>query len=132
MEAKRPARKIDRSSDPLIVIEGMEDIIQKDLDSHKIILERTKLELLSWRQAVSSEVKKKRHYRDLIGSGKYDDDALIASRTQMGVNITHLQNKCSAAEEKIKFETIIVDTLTEQLKTQNFNLSVLAEHRKIK
>ena len=113
-----------------LVVEGIEDIIKRDLVNHKSLLERTKLELLSFRQARSHEIKKKKHYVSLIGDGKYDDDSLRKSIKDMNVNIRHMSDKADLAEKKIQHHTLIVDTLTENLKKQNEGLKRLAENRK--
>lgn len=130
MEVRKPSKLNDRSSDPLIVIEGIEDVIRKDRDKHKEILKRTKLEIIAYRDAVSVEVRKRKHYKTLIGGGKYNDKSLEESREQMSINIRHLQDKVKLSQDKITHETLIVDTLTEQLDNQYKKLKVLAEHRK--
>jgi len=130
MEVRKPSKLNDRSSNPLIVIEGIEDVIKKDLDKHRVILERTSLEVLSYRSAVSVEVKKRKHFKSLLGGGKYNDESLEQARVQMGVNIKQLQDKIKLCHDKIEHETLIVDTLTDQLANQYRDLKVLQEYRK--
>lgn len=130
MEVRRPRKTVNRPLGPIMVVEGIEEVIKKDLGTHKIILERTNIEILSFRTAVSTEVKKKKHYLSLIGGGKFNDDALRTSIDQMNVNITHLSNKVKLSQDKIKHETLIVDTLTEQLDNQYKDLEILSEYRK--
>lgn len=116
---------------PFVIVEGMEDIIERDLAEHKALLERTQTELLAYRQARSHEIKKKRHYLSLVGKGKYDDEALqSAVDTQININIRHLSDKCKLAEKKIEHHKLIVDTLNEQLKSQREGLKALAEARR--
>ena len=118
-----------RSETPRVVIEGMEVIIERDLKKHQSILERTKQELVAYRQAASHEIAKKKHYRKLIGGGKYNDEALEAALKDIRVNIRHLTDKAEASEEKIKHEDLIVRTLTKQLAGQIQGLEELARYR---
>lgn len=118
-------------SHPDVVIEGLEVVIERDLEKHKGILERSKQELLSWEQARGHEIARKKAWRKLVGGGKYDDDALRESIRQSNVNIRHLSDKVDAAKESITFETQIVDTLTRQLEDQNRGLAVLARSRAV-
>ena len=46
----------------MVVIAGIEDIIKRDLENHKALLDRTKVEELSFREARSHEIKKKKNY----------------------------------------------------------------------
>jgi hypothetical protein len=129
---RRPGKSVSRKDlgiEPVVVIEGMEDIIERDLEKHKEILARTRLEKQAWAEGRSHEVKRKKYYNSLIGGGKFNDDALRESMHQIAVNITHLSNKVKAADEKIAFETNIVDTLAEQLKKQQDALQYLRDYR---
>lgn len=113
---------------PFVVVEGMEDIIKRDLAKHQALLGRTRMELLAFRASRSHEIKKKKHYLSLIGQGKFDDEALReAIDTQINVNIRHLSDKCKMAEEKVEHHKLIVDTLTEQLEAQYTSLKRLRE-----
>lgn len=122
----------DDRQPPEVVTEGMEQIIQRDLDKHKSLLESAKMDLLAFRQARSHEVKKKRHYRDQLGQGKYNDKALEEARVQMAINIRHLSDKAELAEQRIAHETEIVDTLAGQLEDQMAGLKRLSEYRRDK
>ena len=130
MAVKKFIDRKDTGGDPEIYIEGFEPLIERDLQKHKDILERTKLELNAYRQAVSHEVKKKKHYASLIGSGKFNDDALRESiKTQINTNIRHMSDKAKLAQDKIEHETLIVDTLTKQLEEYRGKMQKLAEYR---
>jgi len=113
--------------EPQIVIEGMEQIIERDLVKHKSLLERTKGEHLAYRNAKSHEINKKRHYAGLIGNGKWDDDALRSSMKDINKNIRHMEIKVEIAQRGIEHHTLIVDTLTEQLAQQYKGLKALRE-----
>lgn len=115
--------------EPEIVIEGIEEVIKKDLKKYQEILERNKLELIAYRNARSHEIKKKKHYKNLIGGGKYNDDSLRESMNQIAINIRHMSDKVDLTEKAIKHHTEIVDTLTEQLENQMKGLKVLAKYR---
>jgi len=120
----------DAGAEPIMVVEGMEDVIKLDLEKHKEILARTKLELQAYKNARAHEIKRKKHYKSLIGGGKYNDEALKKSIQDINVNITHMSNKVKLAEDKIQHNTLIVDTLSKQLEDQYKGLATLAEHRK--
>lgn len=115
--------------EPLIVIKGLEDIIKKDLKKHKVLLERSKAELDAFKLAVSYQVKKKKHYKSLLGGGKYNDASLRESMTMIGVDLRHMSDKVKLAEEAIEHHKLIVDTLSAQLDDQYKNLKILAEYR---
>lgn len=117
-------------ANPEIVIEGMEKLIERDLEKHNNICDIARKELASFRAATSHEVRKKRHYRSLINGGKFNDKALKKSIDMINVNIRHFQDRSEATEEKLKFNTHIVDTLTEQLKEQNEKLKALYKSKK--
>lgn len=122
-------KKIERD-EPVFVVEGMEEIIEKDLQKHKTILERTFQERQVYREAISHEIKRKKHYNSLIGGNKFDDIALRESVDQMAINITAMSNKVKLSDDKIDHETLIVDTLTAQLENQYRGLKLLSEHKK--
>jgi len=109
-------------SEPLVVIDGILQVIEMDLEKHTALLARTKDELLSFRQARSHEIKKKKHYNKQVGGGKYNDASLKVAMGDIATNIRHMSDKCTLAEEKIKHHQLIVDTLTEQVKDQNYLL----------
>lgn len=119
-----------RNGGPLLVVEGLEDVIKLDLDRHKEILSQAKNSLVSFRHGLSHELKKKKHYKSLIGGGKYNDDALKQSIQQININIRHMSDKVKITQEKIAFEDNIVQTLTKQLAEQEALLLILADDRK--
>ena len=113
-----------------IVTEGIEVVIERDLLMHKGLLAQTKLEIDSFRNSRAHEVKRKKHYRSLIGGGKYNDDSLRSSMGSIAVNIRHFDDKVKLFEEKMAHHTVIVDTLSEQLVAQRAGLDYLARYRK--
>ena len=46
---------------PIVFIKGMDVIIKRDLNNHKDLLANNKLNLLAFKEAVSHEVKRKKH-----------------------------------------------------------------------
>jgi hypothetical protein len=120
---------MDRN-EPQIVVEGIEDVIKRDLQKHKGILERTKIELIAYRSARSHEVQKKKHYKSLIGGGKFNDTALKKSMGDISINIRHFSDKIKLTEDAITHHSLIVDTLTKQLEDQNKGLEALAKYRR--
>lgn len=116
--------------EPEIVIEGIEEVIKRDLKKHQEILARSKLELISYRDARSHEIKKKKHYKSLIGGEKFNDDSLRESMNQIAVNVRHMSDKVDLTERAIKHHTEIVDMLAEQLENQMKSLKMLAEYRR--
>ncbi len=117
------------NDEPTIVIEGLETIIKRDLAKHRVLHERTQTELDVFRQSRSHLIKRKKHFRKLIGGGKYDDDALRRSMDGIATDIRHLSDKCKLAEEKIQHHAFIIETLTKQLEKQDKDLDVLAKYR---
>lgn len=115
--------------EPEIVIEGIEEVIKKDLKKFQGILEKNKLDLIAFRNARSHEIQKKKNWKSHIGGGKFNDDALRESMDQIAVNIRHMSDKVDLTNKAIKHHTEIVDTLTEQLENQMKGLKVLAEYR---
>lgn len=106
----------ERRKDPEIFIEGIDVVIKLDLGKHKEILAQTQVEKVSFQEARDHESKRKRHYYRQIGQGKYNDDALFAAVKDIRINIRHLSDKVKLSDDKIEHETLIVDTLTAQLK----------------
>ncbi len=121
---------LNRNDPPSIVVEGMDEIIRRDLEKVKALLERKVMERLSFVEARSHEIKRKRYYNSLIGGGKYNDDSLRSSIKDIGINIRHLSDKVQVADEEIKFNTHIVDTLTRQLEEYNIGLNALERWRR--
>ena len=118
------------ANQPRIVIQGMEHIIERDLAKHKSLLEQRNRELMAFREARSHEIKRKKHYKTLIGQGKYNDTALERSMSDIAVNIRHLSDKVTTTERSIAHHALIVDTLTAQLAEQNDALRYLAQQLK--
>ena len=115
---------------PKVIIEGIDVIIKRDLEKHKTILERSQTELLSYREARSHEVKKKKHYISLIKEGKYNKESMERSIQDINVNIRHFSDKCKLTQDAIKHHTVIVDTLTEQLKEYEEDMKELKKLRR--
>ena len=115
---------------PEIVIEGFEEILERDLLKHKGLVEQTKREIDAYRMARAHEVKRKKYYRSLIGGGKFNDDSLRRSMGDIATNIRHLSDRVKVSEEKLEHHRLIVDTLTQQLEDQNKGLATLAKWRR--
>lgn len=109
----------ERRKDPEIFIEGIDVVIKLDLGKHKEMLAQAQVERVSFQEARDHESKRKRHYYRQIGEGKYNDDALLAAVKDIRINIRHLSDKVKLSNDKIDHETLIVDTLTAQLKDYN-------------
>lgn len=112
-----------------IYIQGIDVVIKKDLKHHKTLLDRSQLELQTYHQALSHEIKKKKHYLSLIGGGKYNDDSLRKSVDGINVNIKHMSDKVKLTQDAIAHHTLIVDTLAKQLEDYNNGMSELAKWR---
>jgi len=117
MEAKRENLNV--------VIEGMEVVIERDLKRHELILSQARKDYSKFREAVSYEIRKKRHYSELIRQGKYQRKAMETAINDINVNIRNMQDKAGLSEQKIKFEENIVETLTRQLEDQKKSLKLL-------
>lgn len=117
-------------SEPLVVVEGIEDIIERDLNKHRALLEQAKQNVLIFREARSHEIQRKKHYKSLIGGGKYDDDALRKEMQDMNVNIRNLSDKVKRFEEEVQFHTGIVDKLSVDYTEQMKKLKALDKYRR--
>lgn len=124
MEANSP-----HPVEPWIFIEGIDEIIRRDLEKHKALLEREQTNLLAYQESVAHAIEQKRHYRKLIGGGKYNDDALHNSIAQQKINVRHLQDKVKLTKEAIAHHALIVDTLSQQLK--NYEKAHAAANRRL-
>lgn len=111
---------------PKIVIRGIDKVIKRDLGKHRELLQQSKLSLLSFREAVSHQIKKKKHYLSLIGEGKFNDDSLRESVDTINVDIRAMSDKAKLADEEISHHTLIVDTLANQLKEYYENNGLIA------
>lgn len=109
----------DRRITPEVFIEGIDVVIKLDLGKHKELLVQTQAELVSFNEARDHESARKRHYYRLIGGERYDDNALMRSVKDIRINIQHLSDKAKLAQDKIEHHTLIIDTLTAQLKKYN-------------
>lgn len=118
----------ERRIQPEVFIEGIDVVIKLDLGKHKELLAQTRAELMSFREARDHESARKRHYYRLIGGGKYSDTALMRSVKDIRINVRHLADKAKLAEDKIEHHTLIVDTLTAQLKEYDKTYASLNRH----
>ena len=118
----------DRRIEPEVFIEGIDVVIKLDLGKHKELLAQTQVELHSFCEARDHESARKRHYYRLIGSGEYSDTALMRSVKDIRVNVRHLSDKAKLAQDKIDHHTLIVDTLTGQLKDYDKRYASLNRH----
>lgn len=116
---------MDNRKDQHIVIEGMEVVIKRDLQRHEGILMQAKRDYMRFREAVSYEVRKKRHYKNLVKQGKYKKEAMESAIGDININIRNMSDKAKLAEDKIKFEENIVATLRSNLEKQNQQLKLL-------
>ena len=115
---------------PVVVVEGMEDVISRDLEKHKAELARTFTEVRAFREAKRHEAKKRRKYAQLAEAGKFDADSMRRSLVDIDVNLKHFSDRIEACEAHIVFEKNIVATLTDQLLVQNKALASLAKYRR--
>lgn len=115
---------------PEIVVEGLEDIIERDRLKHLQLRDRTHQELQAFRAARSHEIKKKKFYVAHQDDKKYDKRAMRRAIKDINTNIRHWSDKCSQSDEKLAHHTLIVDTLTKQLAEQNMSLKRLAAWRR--
>ena len=123
--ASKTRSTIARRIEPEIFIKGIDVVIKLDLGKHKELLARTQLELQAFNEAVVHESGRKRHYYRQIGKGKYNDEALQNSIKDIRINIRHLSDKVKLSKEKVEHHTLIVDTLTAQLKEYNERYAAL-------
>lgn len=125
MVPKRGAR-----ADPQIVIEGMEEILERDLAKHEGTVENAQRELEAYREGRAYEVRKKKHYRSLVNAGKYDQKAMESAIEQIDINLRHMADKVKLSKERIAHHQEIVDKLKEELANQYRGLKHLEEQRK--
>jgi len=125
-----PRKKKTARTDPDIVFEGMEEILERDLSKHKGILQQTKLEMDAYSDARSYEVRKKRHYKSLVNAGKYDQKAMEEAIAQIDINLRHMVDKKKLCVEKIAHHEEIISKLEEELADQYRGLKKLAKQRK--
>lgn len=115
---------------PDIVIEGMEEIINRDLLKFQEVLKQKNVELLAYREARAYLVKRKKEYTKLLeGDNKYKKDSLNNALDMMVIDIRQISDKIKLTEEAIEHYKLVVDTLTEQKKAQDLGLKRLNEYR---
>ena len=123
--------EVNNNDEIQVVIEGLEDIIERDLNKHRGIVEQTKRELEVFKQARSYQVQKKKHYKMLMQTdNKYDKEAMQTAKDMINIDIRHYSDKVDGANQILAFNQNIVDTLEKQLVEQREGLKVLAKHRK--
>lgn len=110
-----------------IYVEGIDKIMIRDLKKHKTLLERSKVELDTYRKAKTHEIKKKKYYEGLIGKGKFNDKSLKKSIQDININIRHMADKVKLSNDAIEHHTLIVNTLTQQLEEYNESMKELAK-----
>ena len=108
-----------------IVIEGIDVIIQRDLDKHKSLLDKNNIDLQSIHAARSNEISRKKYYNSQKGKRNYSDDAMDTAIEQMRNNIARYSHQLDQLREDLKFNTNIVDTLTIQLDNYHKNIRKL-------
>lgn len=113
-----------------MVVEGLEIIIERDLNKHRGIVKQTKEEIRAFREARSHLVRRKQHFKGLMNSPKYNAESMKIARDNINIDIRHFTDKLNAAQEKLEFNQNIVDVLAKQLAEHNEALKTLAEHRK--
>jgi hypothetical protein len=114
----------------LVVIEGLEVIIERDLEKHKALLKKRQEEKLAFIEARSYVIQRKKMWnKHLKGDNGYDKEALRRQMNEMAVDIRKWSDRLKLAQDGIEHETLIVDTLSEQLKDQYKGLRLVAEAR---
>ena len=113
-----------------VVIEGLEEILKRDLLEHEALLDRTKTELAAYQAAHIYEKNKKKHYEQLLANGKFKLGPMTVALKGIDINIRHMKDKMQLSRDKIEHEVLIVNTLKEQLENQNNGLARLAESRR--
>lgn len=104
---------------PKVFLEGIDVVIKRDLAKHKGEKARRGDELIAYKTALATLISRKRHYRGLIGTGKYDDKAMVASIEGINVDIRAMQDKIKLTKEASDHHTMIVDKLSEDLSDYN-------------
>ena len=102
-------------SQPFIFIEGIDVIIRRDLQKHKKLLEQAHREEEAYQQSHAQLIARKKHYRKLIGGGKFDDDALKRAMNGIAIDIRAMSDKIKLSKDAIEHHRLIVNTLTGQL-----------------
>ena len=123
-------KKGNGTAGPDIVIEGMEEILERDLLKHQGNLKQAQADLEAFKNARAYEVRKKKHYRSLFNAGKYDQQAMEAAIDQIDINLRHMADKTKLATEKILHHQQIIASLQKELANQYRGLKHLNEQRK--
>ena len=118
---------LDKRGD--IFIEGLDVIIRRDLNKHKSLLEVNILNIHSLQATRASEIDRKRFYGEQKGKRRYRDDEMDKAIEQMNKNIAHLSIKIKFTKDQRDQNTIIVDTLTEQLNGYELGLRAMARRK---
>ena len=108
-------------------VKGINVIIKRDLEKHKALLEYNDLNIQALQRARATEIARKRYYGEQKGKRRYRDKDMDIAIEQMNKNIRHLSARIKITEELKKENTIIVDTLSEQLKSYNSTIEKIAE-----
>lgn len=108
-------------------VKGIDVIIKRDLDKHKSLLEKNNLDIQAFQTAIASEIGRKRFYGEQKGNRRYRDEDMDRAIEQMNKNIAHLSIRIKLAEDLRVQNTLIVDTLTEQLKQYNLGMKELTK-----
>lgn len=119
----------NRRDAPIVVNEGIDQILIPDIAKHKALKEQAQTQLLAFEVALAHEIGKKKAWGKLIGGGKFNDDSLRASQEQSRINIQQLSDKKKLAKDKIAHHTEIVDTLTAQLNQYHLDMAILAKSK---
>lgn len=98
-----------------IFIRGLDKILERDIAKHKGLLVRSKEELNSYKKSVSQLVKRKKHYRGLVGNSKYKDEALEKSIDMIVIDLRGMNDKVKLSGDAIEHHQMIVDKLSGQL-----------------
>ena len=98
-----------------VFIRGIDKILERDIAKHNSLLVRSKEELYSYRNSVSQLIRRKKHYRGLVGSSKYDDKALEKSIDMIVIDLRSMSDKAKLSRDAVEHHQTIVDTLTKKL-----------------
>lgn len=114
---------------PDVVVEGMEDILERDLFKHRGLRNQAEAELLEYRNGRAYEARKKKHYQGLMSFGKYNAESMELAIGGIDINIRHMEDKAKLAKEKIEHHQEIIAALEKDLASQYRGLKCLKEQR---
>lgn len=112
-----------------VFVEGIDVIIRRDLEKHKSLLEQNILDIQAFQRTRASEIGRKRFYGEQKGKKRYRDEEMDKAIQQMNNNIEHLSERIKFTENLKKENTVIVDTLTEQLIEYDIGIRKMARHK---